>query len=118
VTIPRRWWRKRSSCWAASRSCLTRFHYRPEANIGHPYAAETSVNTNPAVVAATIKAVRKANPKEIIVTEAAAVGCDTLECLEKSGIGKAASDAGADRIIDIKRDKDLIDVPIRDARRR
>ncbi|MFC2045339.1 DUF362 domain-containing protein [Chloroflexota bacterium] len=85
-------------------------------NAGHPFAPETSICTSPAVVAATIKAVRKANPKEIIVAEAAAVGCDTMQCFEISGIGKAAEDAGADRIIDIKSEKDLIKVPIRDAR--
>jgi len=85
-------------------------------NIGHPFPPETSVCTSPAVVAATIKVIRKAGPKEIIVAEAAARGCDTLEALEVSGIARAAQEAGADRIIDIKRDKDLIDIPIRDAK--
>jgi|WetSurMetagenome_2_1015567.scaffolds.fasta_scaffold39438_2 uncharacterized protein (DUF362 family) len=85
-------------------------------NAGHPWPAESSTNTSPAVVAAVIKALRKAQPKEIILAEAAATGCDTLECLKISGIGKAAEDAGVDRIIDIKRDKDLINIPIRDAR--
>jgi uncharacterized protein (DUF362 family) len=59
---------------------------------------------------------RKAKPKEIILAEASARGCDTLECLEVSGVGKAAEKAGVDRIIDIKREKDLIRMPIRDAR--
>jgi uncharacterized protein (DUF362 family) len=85
-------------------------------NAGHPYPPEASVNTSPAVVAAAIKILRKARPREIILAESAATGCDTLECLELSGIGKAAEDAGVDRIIDIKREKDLIKVPIRDAR--
>ena len=85
-------------------------------NAGHSAGPETSVNTNPEFVAAMIREVRKANPKEIIVAEAAAVGCDTMECFESSGIGKAAEDAGADRILDIKSDKDLITVPIRDAK--
>ena len=85
-------------------------------NAGHPAGAETSVNTNPEVVAAVIKEVRKANPKEIIIAEAAAMGCDTMKCLEVSGILKAAEDAGVDRIIDIKKDKDLLNIPIRDAR--
>jgi uncharacterized protein (DUF362 family) len=85
-------------------------------NAGHPFKEETSVNTSTAVVSAVIKELRKAKPKEIILAEAAARGCDTLECLEVSGIGKAAEDAGIDRIIDIKRDKDLIRIPIRDAR--
>jgi uncharacterized protein (DUF362 family) len=85
-------------------------------NAGHLGPPETSVNTNPRVVAAVITELRKADPKRIILAEAAAIGCDTMECLEVSGIRKAAEDAGVDQIIDIKRDKDLIDIPIRDAR--
>ncbi|MCL6477570.1 MAG: DUF362 domain-containing protein [Peptococcaceae bacterium] len=85
-------------------------------NAGHSAGPETSVNTNPAVVAAVIKEVRKANPKEIIVAESAAIGCDTMECFEVSGIGKAARDAGADKIIDIKREKDLLTIPVRGAK--
>ena len=84
-------------------------------NAGHPAAAETSVNTNPAVVAAVINEIKKAKPKDIIVAESAAVGCDTMNVLEVSGIGAAADDNGA-RVIDIKREKDLINLPIRDAR--
>ncbi|MFC1871793.1 DUF362 domain-containing protein [Chloroflexota bacterium] len=85
-------------------------------NVGHPFKEETSVNTSVAVVSAVIKEIRKAQPKEIILAEASARGCDTLECLEISGIGKAAEEAGIDRIIDIKREKDLLRIPIRDAR--
>jgi uncharacterized protein (DUF362 family) len=85
-------------------------------NAGHPHPPETSVNTSPALVTAVIREIRKARPKEIIVAEAGAVGCDTLANLEVSGIGKAAEEGGADKIIDIKRHKDLIKVPIRDAR--
>ncbi len=85
-------------------------------NAGHPGAPETSINTSPAVVAAVIREVRKAKPKEIIVAEAAAIGCDTLECLAVSGIEKAAREAGADKIIDIKREKDLLTIPIKQAR--
>ncbi|MFH1089996.1 MAG: DUF362 domain-containing protein [Pseudomonadota bacterium] len=85
-------------------------------NAGHPAPAESSVNTNPEVVAAVIREVRKANPKEIILAEAAAVGCDTMFSFEVSGILKAAEEAGVDKVIDIKSDKDLINVPIRDAR--
>jgi uncharacterized protein (DUF362 family) len=84
-------------------------------NAGHPAGAETSVNTSPGLVAAVIKEVMKANPKEVIVAEAAAIGCDSLHVLEVSGIGAAAEAAGA-RLIDIKREKDLINIPIRDAR--
>lgn len=85
-------------------------------NAGHSAGPETSVNTNPTVVAAVIKEVRKANPKEIIVAESAAIGCDTMECFEVSGIGKAALDAGVDKIIDIKREKDLLTIPVRAAK--
>ncbi len=85
-------------------------------NSGHPIPPETSANTSPAFVTAVIKILRKAQPKEIILAEAAAIGCDTLEALEVTGIGKAAKEAGIDKIIDIKREKDLIKIPIRDAR--
>lgn len=84
-------------------------------NAGHPAAAETSVNTSPAFVAAVIREVKKAKPKEIIVAEAAAIGCDSMHVLDVSGIGAAAEAEGA-RLIDIKREKDLINLPIRDAR--
>lgn len=85
-------------------------------NAGHPAPPESSVNTNPDVVAAVIREIRKAGPKEIILAEAAAIGCDTMECLEFSGILKAAEEAGIDKVIDIKKDKDLLGIPIRDAR--
>ena len=85
-------------------------------NAGHVAPPESSVNTNPSLVAAVIRELRKANPKEIILAEASAIGCDTMESLEVSGLLKAAEDAGIDRIVDIKSDKDLISVPIRDAR--
>jgi uncharacterized protein (DUF362 family) len=85
-------------------------------NAGHLGGPDTSVNTNPDVVAAVIREIRKADPKEIILAEAAAIGCDTMECLEVSGIKKAAEEAEVDRIIDIKKEKDLIRVPVRDAR--
>lgn len=85
-------------------------------NAGHPIPPETSANTSPAFVAAVIKVLRKANPKEIVLAEASAIGCDTMECFEVTGIGKAARDAGVDKIIDIKSEKDLIKIPIRDAR--
>jgi len=85
-------------------------------NAGHMGAPETSVNTSPPLVAAVIREIRKAEPRQIILAEAAALGCDTVRCLEISGIKKAAEEAGVDRIIDIKSEKDLIDIPIRDAR--
>ncbi len=85
-------------------------------NAGHEYPPDTAVCTSPAVVAAVIKQIRKANPKEIIVAESAATGCDTLRCLEVSGIRAAAEAAGVERIIDIKRDRDLVTIPMPDAR--
>jgi uncharacterized protein (DUF362 family) len=85
-------------------------------NVGHPFPPETSVNTNVDLVKCVIKEIRKVNPKEIILAEASARGCDTLECFDISGIGKAAQEAGVNRIIDIKREKDLLRIPIRDAR--
>jgi uncharacterized protein (DUF362 family) len=77
-------------------------------NAGHMGRPDSSINTTPAVVAAVIKAVRKANPKRIILAESSAIGCNTMECLEVSGIKQAALDAGADEIRDIKGEKDLI----------
>jgi uncharacterized protein (DUF362 family) len=50
-------------------------------NAGHPFPPETSVNTSPALVAAVIKVLRKAQPKQLILAEASAVGCDTMESL-------------------------------------
>jgi uncharacterized protein (DUF362 family) len=85
-------------------------------NAGHPFPPETSVNTNIDLVSCVIKEIKKVQPKEIILAEASARGCDTLECLDVSGIGKAAENAGVNRIIDIKREKDLLKIPIRDAR--
>ena len=86
-------------------------------NAGHPSPPETSVNTNPAVVAAIIRAVRRSDPKEIILTEAAAVRMDTLKAFEASGIAKAAEEAGVDRIVDIKRldPQELVEVKVPDA---
>jgi uncharacterized protein (DUF362 family) len=85
-------------------------------NAGHPAPADSSVNTSPEVVAAVIREVRKAEPKEIILAEAAAMGCDTFDCLRVSGILEAAEKAGVDKVIDIKQDRDLLNIPIRDAR--
>jgi len=85
-------------------------------NAGHWFPPETSVCTSPAVVSAVIKELRKAKPKEIILAESAAIGADTMKCLEISGIGKAAEEAGVDKILDIKSAKDLIKIPIRDAK--
>ena len=85
-------------------------------NAGHVAPAESSVNTNPEFMAAVVKEVRMAEPKEIILAEASAIGCDTMESFRECGILKACEDAGVDKVIDIKSDKDLINIPIRDAR--
>lgn len=81
-------------------------------NAGHPGAPESAINTSPAVVSAAIKVIQKGKPKKIILAEAAAIGCDTMECLETSGIKQAALDAGVTDIRDIKSDSDLVKVPI------
>lgn len=81
-------------------------------NAGHAAPPETAVCTNPEVVRAVIREVKKANPGRIIVAEAAAIGCDTEECYRVSGIGQVAEEEGVE-LIDIKRDKDLISVPVR-----
>jgi len=82
-------------------------------NAGHEAPPESSVNTSPEVVAAVIRLLKKAKPGRIILAEASAIGCDTMACLESSGIRKAAEDAGVDEIRDIKSDTDLIkkDIP-------
>ena len=82
-------------------------------NAGHYGGPESSVNTNPAVVAAVIRAVQKASPKKIILAESSAMGCSTMECLEVSGIKKAALEAGVDDIRDIKSDPDLVRVNVK-----
>jgi len=77
-------------------------------NAGHEGAPDSSINTSPEVVKAVIKEVRRASPKKIILAESSAIGCDTMTCLDVSGIKKAAEEAGVDEILDIKADKDLI----------
>jgi len=77
-------------------------------NAGHEGSPESSINTSPEVVAAVIRLVKQANPGKIILAEASAIGCDTIACLEASGIRKAAEDAGVDEIRDIKTDQDLV----------
>lgn len=81
-------------------------------NAGHASPADTSVCTNPEVVRAVIREVKKANPKSIVIAEAAAIGCDTMECYEVSGIADVAREEGVG-LYDIKADKDLINVAVR-----
>ena len=51
-------------------------------NAGHAAPPEFAVCTHPETVRAVIREVKKANPKRIVIAEAAAVGCDTDECYE------------------------------------
>ena len=92
-------------------------------NAGHAEGPETAVCTSPAVVRAAIREVKKARPSRIIIGESAAIGCDTLECFEVSGIADvvreeaAAAEAAGEKVkielYDIKRDEDLINVAVR-----
>ena len=77
-------------------------------NAGHEGAPDSSVNTSPEVVGAVIRLLKKAVPSKIILAESAAIGCDTMACLEVSGLKKAAEEAGVDEIIDIKGDVELV----------
>jgi len=81
-------------------------------NAGHVGVPGSSVNTTPEVVTAVINLVKQADPGKIILAESSAVGCDTMECLDASGIRQAAEDAGVDDIRDIKSDPDLVRVPV------
>lgn len=81
-------------------------------NAGHAEGPETAVCTSPEVVRAVIREVKKAQPFKIIVGESAAIGCDTLECFEVSGIADVAREEGVE-LYDIKRDTDLINVAVR-----
>ena len=77
-------------------------------NAGHEGAPDSSVNTSPEVVSAVIRVLKKAKPGKIILAEASAIGCDTMTCLESSGIKAAAEEAGVDEIRDIKNEEDLV----------
>ena len=84
-------------------------------NAGHAEPPETSVCTNPEVVRAVVREVKKAEPKRIIIAEAAAIGCDTEECFKVSGIAAIAEEEGVE-LKDIKRDKELVNIAVRDYR--
>ena len=84
-------------------------------NAGHAAPADFAVCTHPETVRAVIHEVRKANPKRIVIAESAAVGCDTMECYEACGIAEMAREEGVE-LYDIKREKDLINVAVRDYR--
>ena len=84
--------------------------HKPTA--GHAAPPEFAVCTHPETVRAVIREVKKANPKRIVIAEAAAVGCDTDECYEACGIAAVAREEGVE-LVDIKKDKDLINVAVR-----
>ena len=67
-------------------------------NAGHAAPAESAVCTNPETLRAVIHEVRKAQPRSIVVAESAAVGCDTMECYQLSGIAKVCEEEGADGV--------------------
>ena len=81
-------------------------------NAGHVAPPESAVCTNPDVVRSVIREVKKAEPKRIIIAEAAAIGCDTMECFEACGLTQVAKEEDVE-LIDIKREKDLINIPVR-----
>lgn len=83
-------------------------------NAGHLGGPETSIDTNPEVVRAVIRTVKSAGARRVIVAEAAAIGCNTMECLEACGIAAVAREEGAE-LLDIKSEPDVITMPIRDA---
>ncbi|OGW03775.1 MAG: cytoplasmic protein [Nitrospinae bacterium RIFCSPLOWO2_01_FULL_39_10] len=63
-------------------------------NIGWDRAPEQAANTNPEVVAETVRLCYDAGAKKVIVTD---MSCnDPRRCFFRSGIGKSAKDAGAD----------------------
>ncbi|MFC2044768.1 DUF362 domain-containing protein, partial [Chloroflexota bacterium] len=76
---------------------------------------ERAISTSPEMIRAVIKELRKAKPKEIIMTENV-MPAETLEGFELNGQKKAAEDAGVDRIINITGYKDMIRIPLRDHR--
>lgn len=84
-------------------------------NAGHLGAPGTSINTNHEFLRSVIKAIKAAGAKRVIVGEAAAIGCDTMACFESAGHAQVAREEGVE-LYDIKSDKDLIKVQIRDAK--
>lgn len=81
-------------------------------NAGHIADPKSAVCTSPEVVRAVVREVKKAKPGRIIIAEAAAIGCDTIKCFEACGITQVAQEEGVE-LIDIKREKDLINIPVR-----
>ena len=81
-------------------------------NAGHVADPHSAVVTSPEMVQAVVREVKKAEPKRIIIAEAAAIGCDTIECFKACELDRVAEEEGVE-LIDIKREKDLINIPVR-----
>jgi uncharacterized protein (DUF362 family) len=77
-------------------------------NAGHASEPETAVNTSPEFLRAVIRVVKKADPVEIILAEASAVGEKTMKCFNVSGLMEVAEEEKVDRIIDFKSYKPLV----------
>lgn len=70
-------------------------------NVGHIAVPEESVCTSPEVVRAVIRAVKKANPSQIIIAEAGAMGVKTMEAMEVGGMCRVAEEEQVE-ILDLK----------------
>ena len=64
-------------------------------NAGHAADPSSAVCTSPDVVRAVIREVKTAEPARIIIAEAAAVGCDTMQCFDICGITAVAEEEGS-----------------------
>ena len=80
-------------------------------NAGHASPADTSVCTNRGRPRSHPRS-QESQSKSIVIARAAAIGCDTMECYEVSGIADVAREEGVE-LYDIKADKDLINVAVR-----
>lgn len=69
-------------------------------NIGWDRTPLHAANTNPAVVAAVVKAAYEAGAKKVVVTDASCN--DPSRCFQRSGIWKAAYDMGAEVVLPVE----------------
>lgn len=69
-------------------------------NIGWDRTPLHGANTNPAVVAAVVKAAYDAGAKKVVVTDASCN--DPSRCFQRSGIWKAAYDMGAEVVLPVE----------------
>ena len=69
-------------------------------NIGWDRTPLHGANTNPAVVAAVVKAAYEAGAKKVVVTDASCN--DPSRCFQRSGIWKAAYDMGAEVVLPVE----------------